>query len=1681
GELYIGGDGLARGYLGLPDLTAEKFIPHPYAKRPGERLYKTGDRCRYTEDGKVEFLGRADNQVKVRGFRIEPEEIEAAINELAGVKQAAALAWQSEEGDKRLVAYVVPEDGAGLSGGDLREHLKNKLPDYMIPSQFICVAEIPLTPNGKLDRRALPSPGGGERDGAEVFAEPRTMVEQLIAGIWAEVLKTERVSTSDNFFELGGHSLLATQVVSRMRDIFKVKVKLSHVFESPTMGALAEIVEQILRSEERLEVPPINPAPRDRDLPLSFAQQRLWFLEQFDKGDAVYNVPIILRLTGQLDVSALDHSFKEVVGRHEVLRTNFVSKDGRAVQQINPPDLPPLPVIDLCEIAEADRLPHALLLAKAEAVRRFDLAHDSLLRTKLLRLGDGDHVLLVVIHHIISDGWSMGILTRELAALYDACRFDAPSPLQDLVIQYADFACWQREWLQGEVLDEQLTYWKQQLGGELPVMQLPGDRPRPVIQSQAGKMLPLQLSEGLTGDLKALAQRQGATLFMTLLAAYKALLYRYTEQEDILVGTPIANRNKAEIEPLIGFFVNTLVIRTDLSGNPSFSDLIRREREVSLAAYAHQDLPFELLVEHLHPDRRMSHSPLFQVFFVLQNAPMGAFSFGDLKTSVLNVERTVATFDLTLGMVEQGEKLIGAFEYNTDLFDDATIERLAGNFERLLRNVVNESQRRIASLSLISESEKRQLLFEWNDTRSDYPETETAHGLFEKQVEQSPDAIAIISNGERMSYRELNIRANRLAHFIAGRTGPGPLIGICLERSPEMIIGLLAILKSGAGYLPLDPAYPKERLAFLLEDARPGLLITERRLAEALPPCSAEIICLDADEKAIQSEGDDNPRNDACRDSLAYVIYTSGSTGRPKGVMICHRALCNHLLWLASEFPLHESDSLVQKSSLSFDQSVLEIFYPLICGATLVQARPGGEKDVQYIIDLIDEQKVPAFEAVPSMLRAMIEEDAAHKCACLRRVTCGGEVLSAELKEKIFDWLGDVELANMYGPTETTIGATFYRCQRALSQHNVPIGGPVFNTQLYILSEFLELSPVGVPGEICIGGDGVAWGYLNRPDLTAEKFIPNPLARTPGERLYRSGDRGRFLSDGNVEFLGRKDEQVKIRGVRIEPGEIEASLNEHPAIKQTVVVAKEDSSGGIRLIACVVPAQQNAVTIDELRDYLRRRLPEHLSISSFLILESLPLAPGGKVDRRALIDMAAEAGGGEETFTLRTPVEEVLAGIWSEVLKLDRVNPTESFFNLGGHSLLATQLISRVKNAFGIGMPVSSLFEEPTVRGFAAMIEKQIKAGQTDSLQPIVPTAEQPDYPLSFAQYRLWFLNELEPESSAYNMPLALRLTGDLNMSALEKSFDEIRRRHEILRATFVVSDGKPRQVISAFRPEAIPVVDLRALPPGEKERHARRLVNDESQRPFDLYAGPLMRTLLLRLSESDHVLVFTIQHIVSDGWSIGVLTRELQLLYGAFCENKPSPLQELPIQYRDFARWQQQLLEGRALESQLTYWKERLANMPPMLELPTDRPRTATQSYQGAGHSYAVDEDTTGALKRLSKKESVTLYMTLLAAFKLLLHRHTGQAVISVGAPTAGRNQSEIERLIGFFVNTLILQTDLSGGLSFRQLLARVRETAIGAYANQDIPFERLVEALQPERSLSHTPLFQVWFNMVS
>jgi amino acid adenylation domain-containing protein len=1682
GELYIGGDGLARGYLGLADLTAEKFIPHPYAKRPGERLYKTGDRCRYREDGKVEFLGRVDNQVKVRGFRIEPEDIEAAINELGSVKQAAALTWQGEDGDKRLVAYVVPKDGAVLSGGDLRERLKNKLPDYMIPSQFICVAEIPLTPNGKLDRRALPSPGSVERDGADVFAEPRTMVEQLIAGIWSEVLKAERVSTSDNFFELGGHSLLATQVVSRMRDIFKVKVKLSHVFESPTMGALAEIVEQILRSEERLEVPPIKPAQRDRDLPLSFAQQRLWFLEQFDKGDAVYNVPIILRLTGGLDVPALEQSFKEIVRRHEVLRTNFVSKDGWAVQQINTPDLPPPPVIDLSEIADGDRLSQALLLAKAESITRFDLANDPLLRIKLLRLSEGDHVLVVVIHHIISDGWSMGILTRELAALYDACRFDAPSPLQDLAIQYADFACWQREWLQGEVLDEQLTYWKQQLGGELPVLQLPADRPRPAIQSQAGKMLPLELSEGLTGDLKSLARRQGATLFMTMLAAYKALLYRYTEQEDILVGTPIANRNKAEIEPLIGFFVNTLVMRTDLSGNPSFSDLIKREREVSLAAYAHQDLPFELLVEHLHPDRRISHSPLFQVFFVLQNAPMGTFSFGGLKTSVLNVERTVATFDLTLGMVEQGEKFVGAFEYNTDLFDDVTIERLAGNFERLLQNVVNESQRPVASLTLMSESEKQQLIFEWNDTKSDYPEAETTHELFERQVERTPDAIAIVSDGGRMSYRELNLRANRLAHFIARRrTGPGPLVGICLERSPEMIIGLLAILKSGAAYLPLDPAYPKERLAFLLDDAKPGLLITDRRLAEALPLCPAEIICLDADRIAIRSEGADNPRNGAYRGSLAYVIYTSGSTGRPKGVMICHRALCNHLIWLASEFPLHESNSLLQKSSLSFDQSVLEIFYPLICGATLVQARPGGEKDVQYIIDLIDEQKVTAFEAVPSMLRAMIEEDSARRCSCLRRVTCGGEVLSVELKEKIFDWLGDIELANMYGPTETTIGATFYRCQRALSQHNVPIGGPVFNTQLHILSEFLELSPVGVPGEIYIGGDGVAWGYLNRPDLTAEKFIPNPFARTPGERLYRSGDRGRYLADGNVEFLGRKDEQVKIRGVRIEPGEIEASLNEHPAIQQTVVVAKEDSSGGIRLIACVVPAQQNAIAIDELRGYLRLRLPEHLSVSSFLILESLPLAPGGKVDRRALINMAAEMSGGEETFTLRTPVEEVLAGIWSEVLKLDRVNPAESFFNLGGHSLLATQLISRVKNAFGVGMPVSSLFEEPTVRGFAAMIEKQIKAGQTDSLQPILPTPEQPDYPLSFAQYRLWFLNELEPESSAYNMPLALRLTGDLNMSALQKSFDEIRRRHEILRATFVVSDGKPRQVISAFRPEAIPVVDLEALPPSETERQMRRLVNAESRRPFDLYAGPLMRTLLLKLSESDHVLVFTIQHIVSDGWSIGILTKELQLLYEAFCENKPSPLQELPIQYRDFAHWQQQLLEGRVLESQLTYWKERLANTPPMLDLPTDRPRTATRSSQGAGHAYAIDEDTTEALKRLSKKESVTLYMILLAAFKLLLHRYTGQAVISVGAPTAGRNQSEIEHLIGFFVNTLILQTDLSGDLSFRRLLARVRETAIGAYANQDIPFERLVEALQPERSLRHTPLFQVWFNMVS
>ncbi|MEW6732307.1 MAG: amino acid adenylation domain-containing protein [Acidobacteriota bacterium] len=1421
----------------------------------------------------------------------------------------------------------------------------------------------------------------------------------------------------------------------------------------------------------------IQPIIRTGELPLSFAQQRLWFLNQLEPNSAVYNIPSAIRLSGKLDLAVLQQCFNEVVDRHEVLRTNFDTVDGKPVLVVASQLKLPLPIVDLQQTSYQQQQFEINRLAIAEAHKPFDLAKQPLLRMVLLQLGKEDFVLLLTMHHIVSDAWSIGVFVNEVIALYEAFSQSKPSPLQELPIQYVDFAGWQREWLQGEELARQLDYWKEQLAGSATILQLPTDRPRPAIISYQGASQTVRIPQDLTRAIKELCQQEGVTLFMTLLAAFETLLFRYSEQKDIIVGSPIANRNRAEIEPLIGFFVNTLVFRTDFSNNPSFLTLLQQVRQTALDAYSHQDLPFEKLVEELHPQRNLNQSPLFQVMFMLQNASVGSVEIANLNVRPIEIDMQTTIFDLSLALEETPRGLVGIVEFSTELFDLATIDRMIGHWQVLLEAIVANPTQSVRMLPILTTTERHQLLVDWNSAKSDYPKEKCIHELFQAQVERTPDAVAIVFNDEELTYKELDIKANQLAHYLRSLgVSSEKLVGIYLERSLEMVIGLLGILKAGGGYLPLDIDYPQERLAYMLGDTKPVALLTQRKLIDGLPQYSAPLVCIDDDWELIEQQNKEVLVSEVSSENLIYIIYTSGSTGEPKGVMVNHQSVCNSLYSLQKIHKLVVEDRLILKSPLIFDASAWELFWPLSIGASVVIARPEDHRDSRYLAELIATKKVTTALFVPSLFQLFLDEPSLDNCHSLKKVICGGEALSKASMDRYYQRLSG-ELHNCYGPTETSIGSINWPCVKDYHRANVPIGRPLSNIQIYLLDSLLQPVPIGVAGELYTGGDAVARGYLNHPDLTATRFIPDPFSNKPGARLYRTGDLARYLPDGNIEFLGRTDQQVKIRGFRVELSEIETNLSEHTAVREALVLTNEDK-GEKHLVAYIIPENGQAPSIGELRSFLKQRLPNYMVPSDFVFLEEFPIIVNGKIDRAALPIIGRTRPALEARFVAASnSIEEIIAGIWAEVLVLDRVGVVDNFFDLGGHSLLAIQVASRLRAVFPVEISVRSLFESPTIAELAEKIEAACQGSDRLLQMPLQPVTRDVQLPLSFAQQRLWFLDQLQPNDISYNIPAAVKLEGKLNIKALAESFNEIVRRHEVLRTTFQVLEGTPFQSIFAEFNLNLPVTDLSSLFGSEQQLQVERLITEEAQQPFNLAQGPLIRIKLLKLNEQEHVLLLTMHHIVADGWSMNVLIQELTILYRALSKGEIPALPELPIQYGDFAYWQRQWLQGEVLDTQLNYWQQQLHNTPPLLSLPTDRPRPVKQTYSGTTRPFELSVELHNGLRALSRKEGTTLFMTLLAAFQTLLYRYTGQPDIVVGTPIANRSRVELEGLIGFFVNTLVLRAELSEKLSFQQLLKQERKVALEAYAHQDLPFEKLVEVLQPERDMGHLPLCQVMF----
>jgi amino acid adenylation domain-containing protein len=1649
GELCIGGVQVGRGYLNRPDLTADRFTPDPFGEvfgLRGARFYRTGDLARWLTNGEVEYLGRIDHQVKIRGVRIELGEIESTLCRHPEVREAVVLT-HGQGADRALVAYLVPPLPEGAAG--LREHLQASLPEAMVPSAFVFLRSMPLSPNGKVDRKAL-ARIEPERETA-AFVMPRTLLEERLVGIWSELLGAERVGAEDHFFHLGGHSLMAMRLVSRVRETFGVELPLREVFEAPTLAGLAARIGAVgvFGSFQEVQDAPLSAGATKA--PLSFSQERIWFLDRLQPGAAVYNIPFAMQLRGALQPEALAATFREIARRHEALRTGFEEAEGRPVQVISGEAELEMPLIDLSGLPEPARQPELERLAHEEAGRPFDLRRPPLLRVRTIRLSAAEHALLATIHHIVSDGWSSGVLVNEVAALYAAFAEGRPSPLPDLPLQYADFAVWQRGWLAGEVLEQELAHWRGALAGASMVLDLPADHPRLPVQRHHGRILPISRPAALAEPVRALALSEGATFFMALLGGFATLLHRYSGQEDFLVGTPVAGRNRKEVEPLIGCFVNTLALRTYFDGRPSLRELLGRLRSVTLDAYAHQDLPFERLVEELHAERDLSRSPLFQVMFVLQNAPQGAMELPGITLEPIRVSSGAARFDLTLALVEGDGDLEGVLEYDADLFEETTAHRLATHLQALLSAASAEPEARVSELAFLGEAERRQLLEAGDGLRLELPalsEDNTVISLFQRQVRRAPEAPAVTQGAEHLTYAELDKRSDRLAARLRSQgVGPESLVGIALERTPGMVVAVLAVLKSGGAYVPLDPSHPRERLALILEAARPRVVLTE--IGE-LP------------EAGIQPVAGD----------LAYVIFTSGSTGRPKGVQVTQRALVSFLLSMSREPGLCESDVMLAVTTLSFDIAGLELLLPLIVGARVEIASREDAADGLRLRRLLPEATV--LQATPATWRMLL--DAGWEGDRRLKALCGGEALPADLAVRLLPRVDS--LWNMYGPTETTI----WSATRQVTGNDVAVGGAIANTRLYVLDRGAGLAPLGVPGELCIGGGGLARGYLDAPHLTAERFVPDPFADEPGARMYRTGDLVRWREEGRIEFLGRIDFRVKLRGFRIELGEIEAALCTHDRVRQAVAGLRDDG-GSPRLVAWLVADEGSS---DELRAFLRARLPEYMIPSTFMVLPALPLNPNGKVDRKALPEPEAEARA--EYVAPRNATEELLAAIWSEVLgiegvereeRVERVGAEDSFFELGGHSLLGTQVVSRVREELRVELPLRAVFESPTLSALARRVEDLRRKGPAGGPPRIEPLSrERPRegaLAVSFSQQRLWFLDRLEPGRATYNIPLALRLEGPLDTGALEAALHEIVRRHEALRTTFTAVDGRPYQLVHEPGPAGLPLCDLSGLEPEERAVESRLRVAEEARTPFSLERGPLVHTTLLRLGDAEHVLLLTLHHIVSDGWSVPIYLREMTSLYEQNTTGKPAMLPELPVQYADFAHWQRRWLQGETLEAELAHWRERLQGLPPLLELPTDRPRPAVRSWRGATRRLIFEGGLARSLHSTARRLGATPFMVMLSAFAALLHRYSSQESFAVGVPVAGRNRVEIEPLIGFFVNTLVLRCDVTGETEVRALVERLREQVLDADAHQDVPFEKLVEELSPGRSLSHSPLFQV------
>ncbi|WP_236587727.1 non-ribosomal peptide synthetase [Tumebacillus amylolyticus] len=1684
GELYIAGTAVARGYLNRPELNEEKFVRDPYSVKPDARMYRTGDLARHLPDGTIDYLGRIDHQVKLRGLRIELGEIEAVLQTHPDVREVVVVAQEDRHGGKFLVAFLTAVEGADLEQAILRQYVQSKLPEYMVPNVFVVLEEMPLSPNGKIDRKVLPQVTLSD-NAREEHIKPRTPMEELIAGVWQDVLQVPDVGVTDHFFYLGGHSLFANRVVARLRETLGVELSVGELFDGPTVEELARVLTS--RAAERKDTPVQGMSERPEHVALSQAQEAMWFVEQLNPGTTQFNVPFGLELQGDLVVEALQRSLNAVLERHEALRTVFTVVDERPVQHVLNPSPWELPLLDLSKLPESERQQAIDRLLDEEANRPFDLQNGPLYRGHLVRRSAKDHLLMLNIHHIVFDARSLDVFKRELLAMYGEAELPA------VPMQFPDYVYQEQQRLQEEARVRSLTYWKQQLAGPLPQVELPMDRPWTADVSTLGRMQRIPLPVELTSAVKQLCREERVTPFMVFLAVYKLLLHRLSGQDDVVVGTPVANRDRVETEEMIGLLLNTLALRSDLSGNPSFRELLRRVRHVTLQGYEHAAVPFEKVVEDVQPERSLTRSPIFDVMINYLDNPETTVDVAGVCVTTTYDFQLLSKHLLTLFVQEVEQVLVLELVCRAELFSEERTTILLEQLQVLLQQALAEPDRQIGAFTLVTETAQALLPdVEMPMEAPNYPSVLTE---FRRRALEAPDRCAVVQGERRVAYGDLLARVDRLANQLrAEGLQPGDVTAVLSRQGIGVVISALAVLQSGGILLLVDVNLPSLRQRMMLEQAKPKRLLyaAERNLTDDMREVveSLDLPMMRISEETGVAESDTLRDGEMCGEwpeldpeAPAYLFFTSGTTNLPKGVVGTHKGMNHFLAWQRKTFEVGPEDRVAQMIHLSFDAVLRDMFLPLTAGAALHLMEQPEDLSPDVVLPWLEREQITVMHAVPSLAQSWLNgAPEGATLPTLRWLFLSGEPVTDGFVTRWYERFPAGEMVNFYGPTETTMIKTSYRVRRGeVRPGQQPAGWPQPDTQVWVLNAGGSLCGIGEAGEVVLRTPFRTRGYLNAPEEQALRFRPNPFRGESDDIVYFTGDRGRYQPDGALEVLGRLDDQIKIRGVRVQLGEVTAVLMRHPAVAACAVLDVKDGHGQTQLAAYVVLTDAEGFQTTELRHHLEQRLPSAYVPAFYLVLESLPLMANGKVDRKALPRPEAVELTASEMQLAETGIQATLSKIWSEVLGVERIGVNQNFFTLGGHSLLSTQVMSRVRRQFGIDLPLRQLFEGPTIAQLATAVEAALQEQPAAEIETITAISRQGDLPLSDMQKQLWFFEQLESKTALYHVPFALSFEGELELDHLQAALQEIVSRHESLRTAFVERDDEAMAVVLPQSDVDLPLSDLQGYASDEREQVLERMMLNHSARPFDLGAGSLYQFHLYRLTPREHVLLITLHHIISDGWSAGVFTRELAALYTAFAEGKPLSLTVPALQYVDYAAWQQRYVHTADYQRQMAYWKKQLAGQLPILELSADHAHPAKPSYAGAVIRAALSDELAAAVEAFALEHGVTAQMVLLTAFQALLYARTRQEDLLIGVPVANRPFEETEGMIGYFVNTLVLRTSLAGNPSIAEWLHRVRLTSLEAYAHQGVPFEKLVAELQPERHVNVSPLFQVMFNYQS